>query len=318
MEGIFQELGELALASRLKRLSANLMSEVKDVYRQFDFDFDPRWFLPMQVIHRNGDISILEMSQIVGLSHAAINKISKEMESAGIIVSITQSSDKRKRFVSLTEKGLDLFRNLQVFWNAIDLEVKDLLKSVAGGFMTSIDQIEYRLQKEDLSKKIVSRYKRSLVDLVEIVEYTDDLSQVFYDINHSWLSEYFELEEMDYKILRHPKEEILDIGGFIYFAKLNNKIVGTVSLIPNNETEFELIKMGVLKEARGKQVGRKLLDVVMDRARSEGAKSVYLETHSVLKAALQLYLDFGFTYTASANINHEYSRDTFAMVYSID
>ena len=65
------------------------------------------------------------------------------------------------------------------------------------------------------------------------------MSDLFFDINHSWLSEYFELEEMDYQILRNPKKEILDLGGCIYFAKLNNEIVGTVSLIPNNEEEYE-------------------------------------------------------------------------------
>ena len=41
---IIAELGELAFASRLKRLSDRLMRDVSRIYQQMDVDFEARWF----------------------------------------------------------------------------------------------------------------------------------------------------------------------------------------------------------------------------------------------------------------------------------
>jgi hypothetical protein len=47
------------------------------------------------------------------------------------------------------------------------------------------------------------------------------------------------------------QEEIIDKGGMIFYAKYNDSIVGTVSLIKMNDTEFELSKMAVTDGVQG-------------------------------------------------------------------
>ena len=56
---------------------------------------------------------------------------------------------------------------------------------------------------------------------VEIVSYSDKYSKYFYDLNHDWLSEFFYVEEYDEKVLKNCKEEIIDKGGYIFFALYN-------------------------------------------------------------------------------------------------
>ena len=86
---------------------------------------------------------------------------------------------------------------------------------------------------------------------VEIVSYSDKYSKFFYDLNHSWLNEYFYVEEYDEIILKNCKEEIIDKGGYIFFALYENEVVGTMALIPRENNVYELNKMAVKKDLRG-------------------------------------------------------------------
>ena len=60
---------------------------------------------------------------------------------------------------------------------------------------------------------------------VEIVSYSDKYSKFFYDLNHDWLSEFFYVEEYDEKVLKNCKEEIIDKGGYIFFALYESGLI---------------------------------------------------------------------------------------------
>ena len=66
---------------------------------------------------------------------------------------------------------------------------------------------------------------------VKIVSYSDKYSKFFYDLNHDWLTEFFYIEEYDKKVLKNCKEEIIDKGGYIFFALYGTEVVGTMALI---------------------------------------------------------------------------------------
>ena len=87
---------------------------------------------------------------------------------------------------------------------------------------------------------------------VEIVSYSDKYSKYFYDLNHDWLSEFFYVEEYDEKVLKNCKEEIIDKGGYIFFALYNTEVVGTMALIPREKSIYELNKMAVKKKIKRK------------------------------------------------------------------
>ena len=62
---------------------------------------------------------------------------------------------------------------------------------------------------------------------VEIVPYSDKYSKFFYDLNYDWLNEFFYVEEYDEKVLKNCREEIIDKGGYIFFALYESEVVGT-------------------------------------------------------------------------------------------
>lgn len=131
---------------------------------------------------------------------------------------------------------------------------------------------------------------------LEIIPYSSALQPHFESINKAWVSKYFTLESFDIDQLEHPEETILAQGGEIIFAKLGEDILGTVALIPKEEGDWEMIKMGVKESAQGKGVGFALGKRLLEMAREKGAMRVVLYTNTKLEAALRVYEKLGFTH----------------------
>lgn len=132
--------------------------------------------------------------------------------------------------------------------------------------------------------------------MIEIVPYSPELKQAFYEINFEWISNMFKVEPLDLEVIQNPEDMILKKGGFIWFANHPEKgVVGTCALRKTGEGEFELTKMGVLESARGLKAGETLLKYVIEFAKkSEEIKTCYLLTNSDCQAAIHLYEKNGF------------------------
>lgn len=129
---------------------------------------------------------------------------------------------------------------------------------------------------------------------VSIVPFQDKYSKHFYNLNYDWLKEYFYVEEYDEKVLRNCKEEIINKGGYIFFAIYKSDVVGTMALLPREKKIYELNKMAVKKDLRGKGIGHKLIQFIIDFAKHKKFKSVILYSNTVLKNSIHLYNKFGF------------------------
>ncbi len=74
----------------------------------------------------------------------------------------------------------------------------------------------------------------------------------------------------------------------------DGRLVGTVGLFPKEDGVCELRKMYLLPEARGKGLGKRIMDRILDRARSLGFRRIELETAAALVEAMGLYARYGF------------------------
>lgn len=131
---------------------------------------------------------------------------------------------------------------------------------------------------------------------VQIVEYGPQYRSVFKSLNEEWISNYFEMEEADYRSLNNPEEYILDRGGKIYVACYKKEPLGVCALLKMNDPDydFELAKMAVSPKAQGKNIGWLLGRTIIDAAKEMGAKKIYLESNTKLKPAINLYYKMGF------------------------
>src|SRR5271165_321050 len=118
--------------------------------------------------------------------------------------------------------------------------------------------------------------------------------EAFRLLNEAWIVPLFGLEDADRQILGDPHAHILSPGGQIYMALDGDNPVGTCALVKMGDREYEVAKMGVAPELRGRGIGRLLLAFVIEDARRMGARRLYIETNTSLKNAIHLYESFGF------------------------
>lgn len=130
---------------------------------------------------------------------------------------------------------------------------------------------------------------------VTVREYQSEDAAAFRDLNLAWVEAFFTVEAEDRAQLEDPKTHILDKGGAILMADLEGIPVGTVGLVPGHDAGMlELIKMSARSDVQGRGIGRALMDAAIEKARDMGADKIWLETNTVLDAALALYRRSGF------------------------
>ncbi|WP_421806925.1 GNAT family N-acetyltransferase [Flagellimonas sp.] len=154
--------------------------------------------------------------------------------------------------------------------------------------------------------------------IVSIIPFSDAYQDAFRRLNEEWIVKYFELEEMDKRALNHPKEYILDKGGYIAVALWEGVAVGVCTLTPcpHEGYDFELSKMGVSPKAQGKGIGKLLGEHIIAKATELGAKKLFLESNRKLGPALSLYKKLGFS--EMALIASPYSRSDIQMELNIN
>lgn len=84
-----------------------------------------------------------------------------------------------------------------------------------------------------------------------------------------------------------------------YILELNGKIMGGAGVFPTENLPAgccELVKIYLLPEARGKGLGKRLIEHCFETGKRLGYQQMYLETLHELSNAMALYEKMGFSY----------------------
>jgi len=119
-------------------------------------------------------------------------------------------------------------------------------------------------------------------------------SSEFRRINEEWIISSFYLEKSDIQVLNDPQKYILDKGGNIFIALLNDEPIGTCALIVHDALTCELSRLVVDVNARNHGIGYKLGRSLIEKARERGFKRIILEGNTNMTASIALYRKLGF------------------------
>jgi len=129
---------------------------------------------------------------------------------------------------------------------------------------------------------------------IQIIPFRADLAHEFREMNLVWLNEYFYVEPKDKELLNRAEEVIIEQGGKIFFAQLEEDIAGCYSLLPYGNKSYELGKMAVKKQYQGKNIGHSLLEHAIHYAKQDEKDELILYSNTILKTAIHLYRKYGF------------------------
>lgn len=118
--------------------------------------------------------------------------------------------------------------------------------------------------------------------------------EAFRALNEQWITHYFRLEPQDLELLGDPETHILACGGKIIVAAQKEEVIGCCALLALGSGVFEVARLAVRVDHRGRGIGRSLLHCVIGIARVLKAPKLVLETSAILPDAVHLYESFGF------------------------
>lgn len=132
--------------------------------------------------------------------------------------------------------------------------------------------------------------------MIEIITYESRYQPDFMRLNLEWLDGYDLKESHDVAMLEDPEGMIINANGMLFLARENEEIIGTAGILQDHHhaQNYELVKMAVSPQHRGKGISKLLLDRCLQEARKLGAQKMILFSSSKLQTALKLYEQYGF------------------------
>ena len=316
-DDFLSELGLNAVVTRLKRASDAMLHDGKRMYKELGMDIEPNWFAVFKLLRKHGSMAVTEIADAIGFSHPSVISIINKMVNAGYLSESKSDNDSRKRILTLTPKAKEKMPQLERVWDAGTAGFKRMMRDT--DLLRMLDVLENRIAEKGFRQRTLEELEK--FQSVSVVDFDDKYAEDFGRLNYEWIAKYYTVEEHDHDQLDDPRQYIIDRGGQIFFALVNDEVVGTVAMIRVNYDVFELAKMAVSPQFQGYKIGERLMQACVDFAKHEGAAVIFLESNTKQFAAVNLYRKFGFKETpldpnslyARANIRMELAVDDFDM-----
>ncbi|CAM3540528.1 MarR family winged helix-turn-helix transcriptional regulator [Flavobacterium chungbukense] len=150
---IIDEIGILAISTRLQRLSEQFRKDGALIYKSFDIDFEPKWFPVIYTLHIKEMLSVVEIANEIGYSHPSTISLLKELEKQKLISSKKDKQDERKRLIILTPKGKELVTKMQPVWKVMKKALNEITDN-QNNLLKAIEEAEQKLASQGFLQRI--------------------------------------------------------------------------------------------------------------------------------------------------------------------
>ena len=151
---LIRECGTMTFASRLKRLGDRLKAEATKLYHSCGVEFNDSWFLVAFALSRKEGLSVNDIAETLGISHAAVSQMYSAMERKGLLTVQGDEKDRRRKLLFLTDDGHAAVEKLEPIWNAVGESTDELLASTGQEVLQAIASIEKALDKKNLFERV--------------------------------------------------------------------------------------------------------------------------------------------------------------------
>ncbi|MCA9789946.1 MAG: GNAT family N-acetyltransferase, partial [Cyanobacteria bacterium HKST-UBA05] len=311
-----KQFGALMLASRMRVIIDLMSQDVSRMYHDEDLAFEPRWYVFIALLMQHPALSICEMADQLGCSHAAINQLAKELSKNGFVASAQCRSDKRRRRLTLTDKGRGMYYELQPLVNDIAAAAEGLLEATGTDVLGTLDRLEAELRTRSLYDRYTARKKarqQQAVTLLTADQFDATHLQQFQTLNETWLKHLYSLEAVDRHRLADPIATMVTpdplgdgCGSQIWLAMVApddhqpaSEVVGTLAMVPHccdGMPVYEITYFVVKTGYRNQQIGSTLLRNALQEAHARSPEAnVVVSLTPQLTAAQQMLRPYGFS-----------------------
>jgi DNA-binding MarR family transcriptional regulator/GNAT superfamily N-acetyltransferase len=240
-------------------------------------------------IHYRKGCTATEVRENLGLDRGYMSRMLHKLEKENILYKEQSSEDKRQYRLYLTGHGEEIFNRLVEDANhGVDKRIQSLSKRELSVLIKSMETIE-TLSSKKSHKEIEKRIRTFKAGDVGYVAY---LHGCLYEGTYGF-GKMFE-----YYVLKGLTEFLLNpMGGELWIAEVDSKIVGSIAITRFNDTMAQLRWFIIDENYQGRGIGKKLMEVALEFCKEQNYQHVFLWTVSILEAARYLYRKFDFTLT---------------------
>ena len=236
---ILEKLGYLAGASRFRRISERLHIDGDKIYEAAGIKFRASWFSVFYVLsNASKPLTILEITNQVDYSHVAVKNVLRDLEKEGLVKIIPNPTDKRSKIASMTRAGRKMRKRLEPIWKSFTEVLKETLEFGHPDILNILNRIDHVISSNPIHEQT---HSKSFSE-VKVIDYRPSLKGEFFRLAAPWLIKVLngQLEVEDEYTLNNPEDAYLREGGFLFFAKYGNSIVGCIVLKRLDEDRFEI------------------------------------------------------------------------------
>ncbi|MCB9637827.1 MAG: bifunctional helix-turn-helix transcriptional regulator/GNAT family N-acetyltransferase [Myxococcales bacterium] len=299
-EDFIAELGPLALANRLKRLSDVMITSGRKMYKSLGMDIEPSWYLIFLLLKRDGALGITEIAQKLRYAHPSVVTLVSKMLKKRYLEAHKDEQDGRKQLVSLSDKAKAALPAFERLWAAGAKGIEDVFdQGDAARFMAYLGQLDQRFQRKDFHQRTVEALKAeedAQTSLPRLAKKSDE------DAIWEIFSQVISTGETYAFSPRTPKTALsalwLAASMRTYVYEREGKIAGTYILKPNQPDAGGHIANAaymVHPAFQGQGIGRMLCEHSLQEARSCGYRAMQFNlVVSTNLAAVALWQRCGF------------------------
>jgi DNA-binding MarR family transcriptional regulator/N-acetylglutamate synthase-like GNAT family acetyltransferase len=240
-------------------------------------------------IHLRNGCTATDVRENLGLDRGYMSRIIQRLEDENITTKKQSTKDKRQYSLYLTPYGNEVYNGLVERANhGVENMIQNLPNHDLTKLVTSMAAIQNIFSKDTSAKtEIVIRPFRS-GDL----GYIAHLHGRLYDHTYKFGSKF------EYYVMKGLTEFMQDtVGGELWVAEIDNKIVGSIAITKFNDKVAQLRWFILDEDYQGIGIGKKLMETALNFCKEKQYEHVYLWTVSTLNAARHLYQKFNFEVT---------------------
>jgi DNA-binding MarR family transcriptional regulator len=151
-KNIINELGPLAIGSRMRRFYDILSRDAARIYEDHELHFDIKYFTLFYLISKRKQICIMDIADELSLTHPAIIHLAKELEKKGYIESVKSPEDNRKRMLQLSTKGRKSLPAFEKVWEKLALLNQQLFQE-QHQLLQTLEKLEDLLDQKSFYKR---------------------------------------------------------------------------------------------------------------------------------------------------------------------
>jgi len=149
---IIKNIGALALSTRLQILSEQLRKEGALLYKEYDINFEPKWFPVIYTLRQKQELSVVEIANEIGYSHPSTISLLKELEKEKIVESKKDKTDERKRIIFLSTKGKELIVKMLPVWSIINNALEEIIDN-ENNLLNAINEAEEKIKRSSFFQR---------------------------------------------------------------------------------------------------------------------------------------------------------------------